>query len=487
MLLHRYKTIALSVVMIWGTTISAGNQPLNVKPWNFMVYMSNNNNLHRYGILNLKQMMQVGSTNSMNLLLQMDELGESNISRYHIQQDKANLIQVQNGTPTSFSGTPENLYQFGSWVVNSYPAQKNCLVLWNHGAGIKDPSIWGRRLLYWRDDFYAINHKTGLLELDRGFLEKIKHKERGIAFNEAACAYLTNEDLKNSLEALCKDQLKGNKLDLLVMDACHMAMVEVASQVKNAVKIMVASEEVEPGSGYNYKSALSIFQNSNPEPTAAAQYFVRAYDQEYRSLLGDYTQSAVDLTNINALEQSISDLSNALIQLIDRGGQQANQVLRNLRLSPNLSTEFYDSDYIDLGHLFVSISQAASTYSKPGNWGYPVSLSNDPEQSIEALWKNIGSVADNGAAVLNSMVIDNATGRNLRSAKGLAIYFPIRSIHSSYAKTEFAKLTTWPKFLERYLKGRPWHKPDSRPPQVSKKKTAKNNALFIHKASSAKL
>jgi hypothetical protein len=207
--------------------------------------------------------------------------------------------------------------------------------------------------------------------------------------------------------------------------------------------------------------------------------------------LGDYTQSAVDLTNINALEQNISGLSNALMDLINRGGAQASKVLRDMRLSPSTSTEFYDSDYIDLGHLFLSISQLAATYSTPGSWGFPVSLSNNPQQSIEALWKSIGNLADRGATTLNSMVIDNATGRNLRYAKGLAIYFPIRSIHSSYRSTVFAQSTTWLPFLELYLKSKPWNKLDARPGQVAGKKNGlvgkKAGSKFPHKASSIKL
>ena len=43
-----------------------------------------------------------------------------------------------------------------------------------------------------------------------------------------------------------KDVL-GQKIDLVGMDACLMAMVEVAYEIKDYVNILVASQETEPG------------------------------------------------------------------------------------------------------------------------------------------------------------------------------------------------------------------------------------------------
>src|SRR5580700_10565444 len=81
-----------------------------VKAWNFQVWMSNNNNLHRFGVQNFHQMTQVGSGPAMNILLQMDEYGKPESMRFYIERDNAKLVQSLTGSGNNFSGTPENLF-----------------------------------------------------------------------------------------------------------------------------------------------------------------------------------------------------------------------------------------------------------------------------------------------------------------------------------------------------------------------------------------
>jgi hypothetical protein len=452
-----YGLILLLNNLVLATDIIAPSPDAIPSPceWNFMTYMANNNNLYRYGMANFRQMVQAGSNKNMNLLLQMDSLGQKEISRFFIDQNNAKLIESVTNTATSFSGTPINLYEFAGWGTTSFPAQKTCLVLWNHGAGIKDPNIWGRMLMRWRDDLFVLNKKTGLLELDRTLNTRTAQKElfkkRGIAFNEAAEAYLTNDDLKNSLEAICQDFLGGQKIPVLAMDACHMAMAEVGSQVKNSVSIMVASEEVEPGTGWDYKLALAAFDQPATEK-AVASSFVSAYATQYSAANGDYTQSAIDLSFCGALEANVSRLANALIELIDSNGQPGFKIIRDLRFSRSATTEFFDTDYIDLGHLYKSLLSRAQNVID-GKFSFFSTPLPQPEIAV-IVCKEIGNACAEGLMILQDMVIANAAGKNLKEASGLSIYFPASSIHPSYAKTVFAQNTTWPAFLDKFIKTR---------------------------------
>ena len=273
-LVHVRKLIITTLSLV--SLASASSSPL--KPWNWMVYMCNNNNLHRYGVQNLRQMVSVGSSAHINILLQMDHFGEKEISRFYIEKNNAVISQNIANSFTSYSGTPQNLIDFAKWGITNYPSQKHCLVLWNHGAGIKDPSIWGRMMIRWRDELYNFNPTSGLLELNRKIKlpkeESGTPKERGIAFNDTAEEYLTNQDLKTCLETIKDTLLGGNKLDILAMDACHMSMIEVASQVKHGAKYMVASAEVEPGSGYNYHTVLNPFATSSCNEKELATHIV---------------------------------------------------------------------------------------------------------------------------------------------------------------------------------------------------------------------
>jgi hypothetical protein len=454
MITPRSRINMLSLLLFFAvqiiSSISAGAVAMP-REWNFMVYMANNNNLNRYGITNFRQMVQVGSNINVNLLLQMDTLGKKEISRFFLAKNSPVLLATQTNTQTSFSGTPANLVDFAQWGSGNFPAAKTCLVLWNHGAGIKDPSIWGRTFDHWRDNLFVMNNKTGMIELDRSEQKKAQLKEeeeRGIAFNDAASAYLTNEDLKTSLDFMNTTMFGGNKIDILAMDACHMAMVEVASQIKTAAKIMVASEEVEPGTGYNYATALTVFEHSGIDPQLAATYLVGAYHNEYQSTLADYTQSAVDLSCCDALEASVSNLANALIMLSTAGSaQEGFKMIRDIRFNRSQTTEFYDSDYIDFGHFCKSLIARAQAFLTADMSG----LNAPTQKQLSDSWNMVGLASTECLTVLKGMIFANAVGRNLPNATGLSIYFPITSIHSSYAKTEFAKNTTWPRFLERFI------------------------------------
>ena len=433
------------------------------KDWNFLVYMCNNNNLHQFGVQNFRQMVKVGSTPYLNILLQMDEYGEKEIMRFFIEQNNPIVIENQSNTATSFSGTPTNLFEFAQWGIKGYPSQKTCLVLWNHGAGIKDPQIWGRMLTKWRDKLFEFNKKTGLLELNRKLangkrtmdvmLEELKkEEERGIAFNDVSETYLTNEDLKLGLENICKDLLGGKKIDVLAMDACHMAMVEIASQIKTAANFMVASEEVEPGAGYDYVNVLSPFATQTLDSEALARYIVFCYENEYDNTMGDYTQSAVNLAYTTDLEKAISNLSLQLIDLMTKGGNSTVKTLRQIRFSHILSTEFIDNDYIDLGHFLKSLSTQAEEYSTNNDkW---ISFFSSEKPAVRDIWKKIHEAAVDCLAILNKMIIANAAGKNLSEATGLAIYFPTTSIHQSYYRTEFAKATEWPNFLKKFTRSK---------------------------------
>lgn len=436
------------------------------KPWNFMLYMCNNNDLHKFGVQNFRQLVKVGSSKNTNLLLQMDEFGEKEITRFFVEKDNPIIVETQSDTPTSFSGTPDNLFEFGQWGINGYPAKKQCLVLWNHGAGIKDPNIWGRTLLKMRDRLFTFNRKNGLLELNRAYkqeknlLDAYKHlteNERGIAFNDTAETYLTNEDLKNSLDNIVKNVLGGQKLHILAMDACFMGMIEVASQVQTAAKYLVASEEVEPGAGYNYCNVLKPLIETPMKAKDFARHIVASYENEYQKTMNDFTQSAINLKYIPELEKAMTQLSDTLVSFLEKGGKSARKMLKVLRQHKDLTTEFFDSDYIDLQHFIVSLLDQIVEYAQNSK-SFPSHYESAPEplgaQERGTVLKITEQIKDAATDILNLLekaIMANTAGKNLEKAAGLSIYFPTSKIHGSYYKTEFAKTTTWINFLEKYL------------------------------------
>ncbi len=437
------------------TTITANSRAR--KDWNFIVYFAANNNLREFAVKNIHQMLQVGSSNTMNVLFQLDEISVKEVTRYYVQKGSITPVYQEHGNNACVSGTPESLYEFVKWSLQNYPANHHCLVLWNHGSGIKDPSIWGRLVLSNRNELFVFNKTTGLYEINRKIMRQqgsLPHPfphlltERGIAFNDTFETYLTNQDLTAVLGRVSRELLGGQKLDILSMDACHMEMIEVGSQVKDTVKYMVGSSEVEPGAGYDYSMVLAPFASSTLTPDIFAKHIVQAYGNYYYPTHGDYTQSAINVDLVSAMEENFKQITKILTNLISSPqGSICAKLIRDIRFSRANTVEFNDPDYIDLGKFYLSLHQSLLSARK-----------GKDQSAVSVLKEKVRQ----GLTILQRMIIANVAGSSLNEATGLSFYFPIRTIHNSYLKTAFDKTTKWSTFLNKFFRTREADKPTKR-------------------------
>ena len=402
-----------------------------VKDWNFMVYIASNNNLHNYAMPNLQQMQRVGSNRFINITVQIDTFRKRETKRYFVGKGKSTLLSVNNDIIGGTSGTGENLFNFVKNITTKYPAKHQALVLWNHGSGIKDPHIWGRLFSVKEDDLFFLNPETRLLELNTDLL-------RGIAFNETQKTYITNQELTHTLNKISKELLGGEKIDILGMDACHMGMIEIGSQIKSAADYMVGSQEVVPGSGWDYTLLLNPFLSKSLSSKDFAKQIVDAYASKYNRHYADLTMSAVSLQYQDALEKNVNDVSTILLEFMQQQNTSSIiHVLNSIRNDKNTTISFMDKDYIDLSHFYKNLLTKVCNY-------YPIS------KEREDLAKGLKKALLQGLGLLKDSVIRNSTGKKMKQAGGLSIYFPIGNIHSSYLNTVFYKNTKWYDFLVEF-------------------------------------
>ncbi|MBD3273355.1 hypothetical protein GF385_03350 [Candidatus Dependentiae bacterium] len=431
-----FKIIIFSLIL---SNLNNGIHPEKIKqkkPWNFMVYITRNNDLFPFAALNIEQMKKVGSNKNVNILVQQDVYGKEESKRIFIEKDKQTEIEKVTTRPECISGTPESLYSFVEWAIKNYPAEKHALILWDHGSGIVDIDIWKNIFKFNPLALYKINIETGLFELNRELLSK-----RGICFNEIFEVYLNNQELKETLKKVSENLLKNKKLDVLAMDACNMNMLEVASQVKDYVKYMVGSEEAEPGTGWNYELVLEPFKNKTQTTEEFSKNIVTSYQKHYEKSYVDFTQSAINLEKINLLENNIDQIAKQLILLLKSKSNKKickniNKLLRN-RLK---TTWFANPDYIDIHHFFVSMHEMTSKMLK-------IKENKDIKKELE----KINQLTKIGTEIIKDLVIAKTFCSSLPFVQGLAFYFPTRRIHKSYPKTDFAKSNSWYNFLKTYL------------------------------------
>jgi len=373
----------------------------NTTEWTVMVYLDADNNLESAGIDDINEMEIVGSTTEVNIVVQVDRIPYSvlaannegyadditngnwtNTRRYYITQDfdpyminsdlKSDLGELN-------MGDPQTLIDFTNWATINYPAKKYLLVIWNHGGGFRSLSL-----------------------------------TKDIAWDDTSGGdKITMPELEYALFAI-NTQIE-KKIDIVGMDACFMAMTEVAYQIKDYADILVASEESEPFEGWPYDTILGELAG-NPL-ISSGQLAVDIVDKYIFSYpYGNITQSAIDLSYMDTLTSQLSNLALAIMS--DSSTTKSKYILASV------GSQYYgDWDFIDL----YDFCNQLLAYSN----------------SLE-----VKTIALNIQQTLNFAVIKSEySGGSVSGSKGLSIYFPYIAYHYYYNYTNFSQDTFWDEML----------------------------------------
>ena len=366
--------------------------------WTVMIYLDADNNLESAGIDDINEMEMVGSTTEVNIVVQADRIEDYDVSndnwkntrRYYITQDSDDSqinSQLIEDLPELNMGDPQTLIDFTSWAITNYPAKKYLLVIWNHGGGFRS-SAYTAKDIAWDETS----------EGDR----------------------ITMPELESALSGITTQT--GGNIDIVGMDACFMAMTEVAYQIKDCgVDILVASEETEPFDGWPYDTILAQLVD-NPAMTSAklASVIVDKYIDSYPS--GNVTQSAIDLSYMDDLAGQLSGLAQAIMD--DTLTPKLNYIN-----AASSSQSYGDPDFKDLYDFCAEI------------------------RADEVIPTNVKDIALDIQQTLNSAIIHSRLfGATVSNSHGLSVYFPNSYYDIYYDKTSFSQdYSKWVDMLKYLL------------------------------------
>lgn len=216
-----------------------------------------------------------------------------------------------------------------------------------------------------------------------------------------------------------------DKLDLLGFDACLMANYEVASAVAPLADRLVASQELEPGHGWDYRSLQLLADD--PEATAdelgsaiLAGFEGQAQEQGTQEQI---TLSMIDLTRMDAVDEAVTDFAAALSDeaaTVAPAVGQSEATTLAFGKSPDVTQ---DKHLSDLGLLATAIGDAA------------------PE---------VADQADAVVDALDAAVLDDVFGAATAGATGLSIYLPPVVDLADPAYLDVATTEAWGGFLDAY-------------------------------------
>lgn len=254
-------------------------------------------------------------------------------------------------------GSPESLEEFLAYGMTEYPADRTVVILWDHGAGT----------------------------------------EGGICFDESANDDgLTVVEISEVLESL-RQSVPDYHINIFGCDACMMATYEMAAMLSHHnVGYFIASEELEPGTGWYYTSWLTDLAD---DPSVPDSDLCRAIIDDFMEAAlaedpDDYlTLSAVSLPEIQKLEASMERFASVLSGQLQSGNLSAVRRGRS-RLYTFGSYDDASWDMVDLGAVLDTYAQF------------------DPDNAAEA------------KRCLSRSVVHNRQTDNLETCSGLSILLP---------------------------------------------------------------
>ena len=251
---------------------------------------------------------------------------------YRISDGKFECLVKDAGSASMVS--PDTLASFISFGEKNYPADRMCLILWDHGGG----SVSG----------YGYDEKTG--------------RSRS----------MTLDGINSALK-------KANvKFDFIGFDACLMATVENGLMLSQYADYMIASEETEPGVGWYYTNWLNKLGANTSTPTIQigkliADDFVTVCDRQCRGQAT--TLSVVDLAELQAtIPEELKKFSIGTNDLIQN---KEYKTVVNARSNTREFAQQTRIDQIDLTHFAKNMGtsegkslaktlQSAVKYNKTG-------------------------------------------------------------------------------------------------------------------------
>lgn len=288
--------------------------------WTILTYIAAHNNLDQWGQRSIDQILATGSTSEVKLAALYD--GQAGARR--VIAGAPNQPMDQESLGSFDSGDPLGLVETVKWAFERCPAERYGLVLWSHGSGWRPEEIAQIAKDVRGDE--AVSHQEAndrsigstSPALFRSTLQTIVKKdtpaERAICFDDGTQHSLDTLELDKVVTQI--REFIGQPLDLLGMDACLMATLEVAYQMRHNVRTLVASEELVPASSWPYDTILGMLQ-ARPEMGSAelAKLIVDRYLAYYTVHPphgGDVTNVALDLARVEPVAAALNTLAAAL-------------------------------------------------------------------------------------------------------------------------------------------------------------------------------
>jgi murein DD-endopeptidase MepM/ murein hydrolase activator NlpD len=379
----------------------------------FMLYLNGDNDLYRYIARALQSLERATANPNVKIVVLVD--GDQNGDTQRLVFEATSIQRELLGELNM--GNPQTLQEFVRWARDRYPARYSYLALAGHGNGLVG---------------IGPDQNSG---------------------NDV----LEPWEISQALRAATNNGQR--KIDIVHYDACSMALLEHAYELRNYAGYLIASQYL-AWSVFAYQNyaeqvtlqgvpmleslneAIAEVSAASTPRSLATQIAERYFG--HAALIGSpRTISVLDLGHVESVMQALDQLLTLLqnnLQSVKTDLQRARQNVQKFDSREPLYKITQEDEYIDLVH-WASLVQSI------------------PNSSINAAAQQVLDRVRNQLVVVSrreSGNIDNLS-INLDNANGVSIYFPLSSggnafqSYSSHRLFQFTANSQWDDFLNNYF------------------------------------
>ena len=245
------------------------------------------------------------------------------------------------------------------------------------------------------------------------------------------------------------------KLDILGLDSCQMSTAEMAYEIRNYAKILVASEGFQPNTGWPYDRMLNHLNAAYetapaeifPSAEALAKGLVREHVEFYSSdyALADVSTdlSALDLEKLKGVADKLTTLSNLLIKAYE----QENKWVQDAIVLAHWECQGYKAEQnVDLFDFCQCLGDRCERLRD--------GLAGEIKDACVEVCNNIEEGND------KLVLLSGYCGAQFQYSHGMSVYFPwTRWMDAAgvddlrhYQSLSFALDTRWDEFLDIYTR-----------------------------------
>ncbi|MBI4878870.1 MAG: hypothetical protein HY812_04310 [Planctomycetes bacterium] len=320
------------------------------------------------------------------------------------------------------TGDPETLIRFFARALVSHrPEALRALGFWDHGSGVFDEQDPDETVVARGLARVPRQRRSRSLPARRLFLAG----RRAMLHDDTNGGVLTNLEARNVLDVAFQRAGRQDKVELIFSDTCLNGMIEVLAELQDFARVVVASEDLEPGDGYDYHEWLARMSAAPPQEAEAwAAQAVEAFragyqhrPEEHPCTLGAFRTEQEVTRAFAELVRCARGLGRAGFAMLD-GARRAAQ-------------SFADHDTYDLRDFLERVKIAAGA-AQPA----------------------LRDAAGAGVRAFDAArVASVALGESVSRSHGLAFWFPssrhaLEQDRSTYSRLLFNRATQWVDYLE---------------------------------------